>query len=167
MFPLWVRLLLIAAMLGRGSYLIYSGDRTGYLGIAAAMLFVYGYFRYGTVWLAWRAAQKGKLDAAQRLLAQNRFPSALTSQSRAYHEFLSGVIAFNHGQDSDAERHLRTSLNFAFRTENDRCLAEVTLAELLAKNGITAEVRELISQASRRDCKPEIFARINNLSTTA
>jgi outer membrane PBP1 activator LpoA protein len=164
MFTATVRFALATIASCYGVYLISAGDRTGVLGLAVAALLVYGYFRYGTVWLAFRAAQQDNIERARRLLSQIKYPSLLASQSRAYYELLAGHIALSQQQESTAETHFRTSLNYRLRTQNDRCLAEVTLAEILAKSGRTAEAREFVAHANSRFCRPEIRERIEQVA---
>ncbi len=155
MFSNPVRLVLILGCVGWGLYQVLRGDLTGLVVVAAGCMFAYGYFRYGTVWLAFRAARAGDLERTARLLSQTRHPERLSSQQRAYFELASGIVEANHGHDEVAAQHLRAALDHELRTENDRCIAEVALAELLAKRESLGEARALIASARKRKHNPE------------
>jgi hypothetical protein len=49
MFTLPVRIILIVIAAFFGTYNLANGYQTGYLWLSAALLFVIGYFRYGSV----------------------------------------------------------------------------------------------------------------------
>ncbi len=166
MFSNPIRIALILGCIGFGIYRVVYGDRMGLLYVVAGILVAYGYFRYSTVWLAFRAVQKGELDRAARLLSQTRNPSSLSSQARAYFELASGIVEANRGQDEAAERHFRAALGHELRTENDRCVAEVCLAELLARRGNLDEARELVTQARTRRHKPELAECIDRIAAS-
>jgi ATP/maltotriose-dependent transcriptional regulator MalT len=161
-----IRIALILGCIGFGIYRVVYGDRIGLLLIFAGILYTYGYFRYSSVWLAFRAVRKGDLDRAARLLSQTRNPSSLSSQQRAYFELASGIVAANRGEEEAAERHFRAALHHKLRTENDRCIAEVCLAELLARRGNFDEARELVTQARTRHHKPELAECIDRIATS-
>lgn len=125
-----------------------------------------GYFRSGTVWLAWRSLRAARPERTAELLAQVRFPGALSSQQRAYYEFASGIVASSGGRASEAESHLRTALSHRLRTESDRSLVEVELARILAGRGETGAARELVQVARGRRCRPEAAAEAERLAAT-
>lgn len=149
---------------GLGIYLLVSGVIWGLVFLAAAALLAWGYYRYGTVWLALRALSAGDGERAARLLNGVRRPDRLGSQSRAYYEYVRGVLAAAEERFDRAESHLRSSLDHRLRTENDRTLVECTLAEVLILRGRKDEARAILSRARARDHKPtldELMERID------
>jgi hypothetical protein len=146
-----------------GCLVLVAGSSTGWLFLVVSGLLGYGYLRYGTVWLAMRSLRKGDYSGAKRRVAQVSKPARLNSESRAYFELAAGLVAANEGRAPDAEAHLRTSLDYALRTENDRALAEWALAEVLAVRGESTAARSLLGEARKRDCTPDVRRRIEEL----
>ncbi len=163
MFSTSVRIALIVAALGLGLVEVSTGNSIGYCLIAAAALLAYGHFRYGPVWLAFRALKAGDADRAARLLSQVKRPSWLSSPQRAYFEFASGALAAARGADADAEQHLRAALAHELRTDNDRCAVEVDLARLLAKRGDRVAALEVLAAASARAPRPELAEQVRQV----
>jgi hypothetical protein len=65
-----------------------------FLGAASLGL---GYFRHGTVWLAFRAQRRGNTERAKRLLQEIVYFNWLSSQSQVYYQFLVGIHALDDG----------------------------------------------------------------------
>jgi tetratricopeptide (TPR) repeat protein len=141
---------------GLGVYLLVSGFIWGLAFLVAAALLAWGYYRYGTVWLALQALSAGDGERAARLLKSVRRPTRLGSQSRAYYEYMRGVLAAGEERFDRAESHLRSALDHRLRTENDRSLVECTLAEVLALRGQKEEARVVLDRARARDHKPTL-----------
>ncbi len=158
-----VRLALAVAAFAVGTYRLVVGDNAGLLLLAASAFLAYGYFRYGTVWLAFREVAHGNLDKAARLLGQIKRPDALAPQERAYFELASGLIGAARAQHGSAEAHLRLGLQHGLRTDNDRALAEAVLAQVLIARDALDEAREVLERASARTCRPAIAARIREM----
>jgi tetratricopeptide (TPR) repeat protein len=163
MFTPQHRLLLSVATFGLGAYLLIRNDYTGALFLVASAFLAYGYFRYGTVWLAFREVAHGRMDAAAKLLAKVNHPEALASEQRAYFELASGLVCASRAQNERAEQHLRAALSHQLRTDNDRALAEAVLAQLLIARDQYAEALALVQKAVTRDCRPSIAARLQTL----
>lgn len=155
-------LLAIVAFL-LGVYGVVKGDYLGLVGIGASALLAYGYFKYGNVWLAFRAVSAGQMEKAAQHLQQVGQPTALGSQERAYFELASGFVCVSRGQNGPAERHLRVALDNELRTQNDRALAEAILAQLLIARDELTEARSVLDQAAARPARPAIAQRIQAL----
>ena len=158
MFTLPIRVLFVIIALALGVHSAVTGRATWPLYFAGAAILVVSYFRSGTVWLAVRAIQTGKLDQARRLLDQIWNPTWLGSQSRAYYEWMRGGLASEGKQWQEARAHLETSLAHRLRTENDRSLVEGYLAAALFNCGDVADARERLVTAKGRNPKPEVQA---------
>ena len=163
MFTPRIRWLLAAGSFGFGCYRVSAGDYAGFALIAAALLLVYGHFKYNTVWLAFRAVSAGQLDKAAALLQLVKRPASLGSEARAYFELASGLVCASRAQNDDAEKHLRVALTNRLRTDNDRALAEAVLAQLLIVRDELPEARTLLDQAAARPCRPATAERIRTL----
>ena len=126
-----LRLALAVASFLAGAYLLVTNEYTGVVFLGGAAYFGYSYFKYGTVWLAFREVAHGRMDAAAKLLAQVKNPEALGSEQRAYFELASGLVCASKAQNQAAEQHLQSALAHELRTDNDRAMAEAVLAQLL------------------------------------
>lgn len=118
-----------------------------YWTLPVPVLFAVGYFRYGTVWLAFRAMRKGHIDRVRRLVAQIKWPSFLNSQHRAYLHWLKGSLALADGDATGACGLLQCALHGKLRTSNDRSLVACTLAELAVAKDDNASAREFLDLA--------------------
>jgi hypothetical protein len=157
MFSKSLRFVLIGVSAAYGLYYLTQGRWLGYLYLFAGALLIYGYFRYGPVFIAFRHVQRKNFERAASLLAQVRDPDLLSLSQRAYFEFASAAVAEHQGNDTTAERHLRAALEHQFRSENDRALTETVLAQVLLKRDApTPEARDLLERARHRPCKPEL-----------
>ncbi|HEX2871910.1 MAG TPA: hypothetical protein VHP33_11650 [Polyangiaceae bacterium] len=164
MFTPRQRLLLSIAAFVLGAYLLLiRNDYAGVVPLAGSALLAYGYFRYGTVWLAFREVAHGRMDAAAKLLAKVKNPEALGSEQRAYYELASGLVCTSTAQNQRAEQHLQAALTHQLRTDNDRAMAEAVLAQLLIARDQHAEARALVDKAVTRNCRPSILERLKAL----
>jgi uncharacterized protein HemY len=156
MFPKPLRFVLIGVSTAYGLYCVMHGQPIGYLYLCASAFLIYGYFRYGPVFIAFRHIRRQNFARAESLLAQVRHPELLSSGQRSYFELASAELAIHRGDHSVAERHLRVALDHRLRTENDRALAEALLGQLLIERGALAEARDALERARRRPCKPAV-----------
>ncbi len=158
-----VRLALCVSCFALGTYWVAVGRYAGLLFLVASAYLAYGYFKYGTVWLAFREVAHGRMEPAAQLLAKVQSPDALGSQERAYFELAWGLVCASRAANADAEAHLKLALGNELRTDNDRALAEAVLAQLLLARDARAEAAEVLAKASGRACRPSIAERIKTM----
>jgi len=163
MFTPRVRLALAVVSFLLGCYRLIAGDYAGVVLLAASAFLTYGYFKYGTVWLAFRAVARGEMEQAAGLLRQVKRPDALRAEDRSYYELASALVCASRAQNEEAERHLRSALAHPLRTENDRGMAEALLAQLLIARDELVAARKVLDQAATRACRPAIAERIRKL----
>ena len=155
---------MILFSVGLGGYQFATGSRfVGACFLAAAALLIYGYFRYGTVWLAYRALRTGRPERARTLLDQIAFPDRLRSSDRAYYEMLRGMLAGEREEWATARDHFQRALEHDLRTSNDRCIVECALAEALLGCGETVAAGEHLELARTHRHKPELTVGIRKL----
>lgn len=158
-----LRLALAVASFLAGAYLLITNEYAGLLFLGGAAYFGHSYFKYGTVWLAFREVAHGRMEAAAKLLAKVKSPEALSSEQRAYYELASGLVCTSSAQNQRAEQHLQAALAHHLRTDNDRAMAEAVLAQLLIARDQHAEARALVDKAVTRNCRPSILERLKAL----
>jgi hypothetical protein len=158
-----LRLAFAIASFVLGAYLLVLSDYSGVLFLGGAAYLGYSYFRFGTVWLAFREVARGHMDAAAKLLQKVKHPEGLGSEQRAYFELASGLVCASRAENARAETHLQQALDHQLRTENDRALCEAVLAQLLVARDDLAGARAVVERAVTRECRPAIAARIKTL----
>ncbi|MEO1614357.1 MAG: hypothetical protein AAFV88_00820 [Planctomycetota bacterium] len=148
MFTPPIRMLLVLVTLAYGAYLLSIGNRSGFLVISAGGLFVFGHFRYGPIRPAFMALQQGEVERAEQLISTIRFPHLLNSQSRAYLNWIHGVLDSRHDDKlKSAEQHLQTALDLGVRTSNDRCVLVATLAAVAIRQNDRDGAKEKLAAA--------------------
>jgi hypothetical protein len=120
---------------------------------AGSALIAVGYFRNGTVWIAFRALKSGRSDRAERLIAKTRNPSWLSAGQRAYYELLKGTLAGEKGDLSAAETHLRAALSGRLRTRNDIQVAKLALADVVLHRGELRSAEALLAEVRAEPTK--------------
>lgn len=163
MVPPRARLFFAIASFGLGSYLVYQSDRLGLIPLAVSAYLAVGYFRYGTVSLAFRAVASGNVERASQLLESVKNPTSLGGADRAYFELASGFVRAARGNNDAAEQHLQSALAGPLRGEDDRALGEAVLAQLLVARARHEEARTLLDQAAARCRRPAIADRVRAL----
>ena len=165
MYSSRVRLILLLAAFAFAGNSFANGRITWILAVVAAVAIAVGYFRSGTVWLAFQAWKSGHNERVCLLLDQNRFPDWLSSQSRAYFEFLRGLLASADERWLDAQAHFKAALTHRLRTDNDRSLVECYLATTMLNLGDPVGARSKLTSAMSRAHKPEVDTLVNIVET--
>ena len=129
----------------------------------SSALFVLGYFRHGTVWLAFRAIRKGQVDRADSLIRRTHNPSWLDARQRTYYELLKGALAGERGDLEAAETHLRAALAGKLRTGNDIGVAKLTLAEVLLHRGDRDSAKALLEEVQAEPADSGLQAHSNRV----
>ena len=159
MFSLPVRIALIVGASTVGIYLVANGEITGYGLLAAAAIFAAGYFRYGPIRPAFMALQRQQFDKAQKLADTIRFPNLLGPEARAYYNWIQGVLS---AQDDDNLEHAEEQMSLAIagplRTDNDRCVATATLAQIVFQNNEPDRALKILDDAMQINHKDEVNA---------
>ena len=147
MFTRNIRWVLVAVAVVSGLFAL--PERPAYatacfLGAASLGL---GYFRHGTIWLAFRAQRQGDTERARRLLREIARPHWLASQSQAYYQFLAGVHALEDGAHDAAYAALTRIDARKLRTDNDRSLRQALLAAASLRLGERERALSHLQQA--------------------
>ena len=156
--------MLIVVSTGYGTYYVKHGDPVGFLYLFAGAVLIYGYFRYGPVYIAFHHVRRKNFERGEQLLRQVRHPALLASGQRSYFELASALIALHHGKHDAAEQHVRAALSQKLRSENHRAFAEMLLAQLLIQRGDFDEARATLESARKRPCSPEVAKTIEEVS---
>ena len=157
LFSLPVRIALIFIASTVGSYLVAKGELIGYGLIAAAVIFAVGYFRYGPIRPAFMALQRQQFDKAQRLADTIKFPNLLGPEARAYYYWIQAVLSAQDDDNlNDAEEQMAIAIAGPLRTDNDRCVATATLAQIVFRNNEPDRALKILDDAMQIHHKDEV-----------
>lgn len=155
MMPLSLRAGLILAALIPAVYFLVQGDVFGWGFLGVAVFLAYGYLRYGTVWLAFRAAARGRLDQSERYLKQTWFPTWLERRYRSHYYWLKGLFAARIQSWPVARQLFTQALEIGPRTTTDRALLLGILAYACAADGDFSAAWEYLAAARALPQNPD------------
>ena len=147
MFTPVTRAFLILGSIAYAIWLFSMGNLGGILFLVAAACLVFGYFRYGTIWLAFQAVRKGKFKLAEKLIGKVFDPNSLNPQSRAYYHWVHGMLALKHGDLNRARDFLDLAATGKLRTSNDRSMVACTLTQIALAKGDRVAAEEQLQKA--------------------
>lgn len=124
---------------------------------------VYGYFKYGTVYLAFRQLRSGKLEDAKKTLDQIKDKDKLNSEHKAYYHFVQGYIYFAEGNHREAIFEFEESLNGKIKTTHDKAMIYCNLCSLYLKVGDHNKAVLNLSEAKKLKYKKSLSSDIEEL----
>lgn len=133
MFRNRTRIMVILGSLAAGIYtgFILEYRVPAFMLICYALIQTYGYFRWGTVWLAWIKFERKDLSACESILAEIRRPGVLAKSLQGFYHFqYAGVELWKNGDYSRAEEHCRRALDIGIRTPNNKAIAHIMMAQI-------------------------------------
>jgi len=104
-------------------------DVEGWLFLFAGLALIWGYFRYGTIWKAFRLYQKNDLDGLEIQLSNIKKPEWLNAENKAYYHWLNGVILSKDEKWKEAYSNFEIASKGPLRTENALSIVYVCLAD--------------------------------------
>jgi len=124
--------------------------------LLAAGLIIYGYFKYGTVYAAFQQMKKDNIKKAEELITKIKNPDILSKGQKSYYYFTTGIIALEKQELEKSYSELTKALNIGLRTENDKSIVLLNLAniELIRKNFNQAS--EFIERVRELNLKPMV-----------
>ena len=131
MYTPLIRLILSSFAFLYGGYKLYldPSNIEGWLFLFAGGALVWGYFKYGTIWKAWRLYEKNDLDGLEVQLSYIKKPEWLNAQNKAYYYLLKGVVLSKNGQWETAYKNFEIATKGPLRTENVLSIVHVYLAD--------------------------------------
>ena len=145
-----IRLVLVAAATIFGALRVSRGAASGWLYLVAAAVLAVAFLREGPIWLAMRAYRRGDIAGVRRLTGQVSRADWLRPQSRAYYDWLQGVVAADAGDLVRARSALAAAAAGPLRTSNDVSVVHSLLAELALKADDRTSAAAHLAEARRR-----------------
>jgi hypothetical protein len=122
-------------------YLLHGNATSAALTLLGVSLVVWGYFKNGTVYLAWRKVRAQDFKTAKRILAQTKYPRLLKKQQRGFYHFTKGLIHLSEMDLENARINLLDALKYGVRTENNRAIIALNLADIEIEEGRMEKAR--------------------------
>jgi outer membrane PBP1 activator LpoA protein len=164
MFGTKLRLVLIVLLSGFAVWSAADGLHSrAVIYLAGAAFLAWGYFRYGTVWLAWQEVRRGNTGRAAELLREVRHPSALSPVQRAYYGWATGYLALAERDYARARHHFDTVEHIRLRTTNDRSILACHRAQAAAGSGDLDMARSELERARSQPHKPGVDLLIDKI----
>lgn len=164
MFSNSLRIILIIICLVFGIYQFFKGEiYLGFSFTAAAFFLIYGYFRYGNVWLAFQNLMKGHNIKAEKLINSVKYPNLLSSQQKAYYFFVKGVLEQDKNNLDEAEIYYLKSLKEGLHTSNNVAIANLNLATIYHQKGLLDSANLSLRNAIESPHKTEVETEIQKL----
>ncbi|HSM36289.1 MAG TPA: hypothetical protein VK837_07830 [Longimicrobiales bacterium] len=165
MFSARTRWLLItgASLLAFANF-VRGRNGIGAIFAAAALLVLWGHWRYGSVFAAWQALLKEDRDKARRLLAGTPRPAFLARRHRAYYHWVRGLLLAHEGETGAAREQLESALSGPLRSSSNEALLRAQLAELeIGAGRWSAAERHLLAAHGLR-ARPGVAAIVDGLA---
>jgi hypothetical protein len=164
MFTPFIRIVLIIACLGM-SILFYLREDyiNAGLTIAAAGLFGYGYFKYGTVYAAFQELKKENFDKAEKLISKIKSPNNLSKQQKSYYHFTTGIIASEKKEFDFAKSELMQALEIGLRTKNDTSIVLLNLADIEYELTEFSSAKDYLNKLKDYELKPLVKSEMDKL----
>ena len=164
MFTPFFRLLLVLVNLVLVIFFFLREDFLSmFLILISTGLFVYGYFRYGTVYLAFQQLKKENYDKSEKLISKIKNPSMLSANQKSYYHFAQGIIASNKRDWDKSASDLNKALTIGLRTENDISIALLNLANVEFERKNFEKAIELIKKIKKFDLNSLVRSELDKL----
>lgn len=164
MFTPFTRVLLIIGGIAMAIYLYTKNDYIAMgMSLFSALLFIYGYYKYGTVYIAFQELKKGKFDKAEKLVSKIKNPATLSKGQKSYYHFVQGAITANNNQWEKSYSEFTKALGIGLRTKNDTSIVLLSLASIEFERKNFEQAKEFIRKVREFDLKPIIELDVNKL----
>jgi tetratricopeptide (TPR) repeat protein len=124
--------------------------------LVALALVIWGYFKNGTVYVAFRHLQKGNYQKAEHLLNKVKKPEILKKSQKSYYHFTKGFIELNKDSLKASKGEFLKVLELGLRTENDTSIVSINLALIEMKLGNFDEALLYINKTKELNYKPAL-----------
>lgn len=157
MFSARFRLVLMGLFLALAAWLMLKGQYPYGMGLLMGFaLLVWGYYRNGSVYLAYRRLRQEKYKKAEKLLNEVAKPNWLGRVVQGYYYLSLGHIAFHEERYTEAQMHFKTAYELRPPNGNDRALILLNLAQLANIQGDKKQARHYLKEAEGERMSPEL-----------
>lgn len=112
------------------------------------ILQVYGYFRYGTVWLAFQQLGKQNFQEVDKRLFLIKNPQLLSKSQKGFYYMLKGAVDLYHKKNyQSAEENIKKAIEIGVRTTNNICINYIMLSQLSMIQEMVDHARDYLEKA--------------------
>lgn len=159
-----VRIILAGVALIMAWKFYSMGNMTStYMVLVAIGLIVWGYFKNGTVYMAFQQLKKENYHKAEQLLLKVSKPELLKKSQKSYYHFTKGFIELKKQNIDSAYNELNTALILGLRTQNDTSIVTLNLASLELERKNLGEAVNFLNRTKKLNHKPELKSEIERI----
>ncbi len=164
MFTPIIRIVLVIFSLIAATY-FYSKENFVNMSmmLVAGGLFIYGYFKYGTVYAAFQQIKRDNIKKAEELISKIKNPDKLTKGHKSYYYFTTGIIALEKKEFEKSHSDLTQALDIGLRTENDKSIVLLNLSNVELLREDYNKAIEYIKKVRQLKLKPLVEAETNRI----
>jgi len=126
------------------------------MNLFTVIFLIYGYYKYGTVYIAFQALKKERFDKAEKLISKIKNPTVLSKGQKSYYHYIQGYIAANRREWEKSYSEFTKALAIGLRTKNDTSIALLNLASIEFERKNFEQAKECIEKVRTFDLKPII-----------
>lgn len=161
--PIFRIILVVISLIATFFYFMKDEYLSMSMMIIAAGLFVYGHYRYGTVYIAFQELKKGNYEKAEKLISKIKNPDILNKGQKSYYHFTQGAIASNNEDWEKSYSEWSKAIDIGLRTENDTSIALLNLANVELERKNFEKANEFIKKTSELNLKPLIKSEVDRI----
>ena len=124
--------------------------------LSSVVLIIWGYFRNGTVYQAFKQLKQKNFDKAEKLLAVIKYPHVLNKNQKSYYHFAKGIIEHNKEHPDESYHQLKLALELGLRSENDTAIATLHMADIELGRKNYDEAKAYLLSLKSLKYKPEL-----------
>ena len=136
-----------------------------YLMLGAVGLVIWGYFKNGTVFIAFRALKKENYKKAEQLLSKIKNPNYLKKSQKSYYHFTKGFIELNKENLNESFNEFTNALAIGLRTENDTSIVTLNLANIELERKNYQQAIYYLNKTKDLKYKPVLEPEIERITT--
>lgn len=155
---MYTPLIRITLMLASISFALYFYLTKDYINMTCSLLgtglIISGYFRNGTVYIAWQNLKKGKNKRAEELISKIKYPNYLSKGQKSYYHFTKGLLYSEKKEWENSLAELSKALEIGLRTKNDTAIALLNMAEVEFEQKNYDKTQDYIDKVRKQELKP-------------
>ena len=141
-----------------------SGNITSfYMVMVAIGLIVWGYFKNGTVFLAFQQLKKENYLKAEQFLSKIKNPNLLKKFQKSYYHFIKGFIELNKQNIDNSYIEFKKALELGLRTENDTSIVTLNLASIELERKNYEKAKTYLDQTKKLNHKLELNSEVERI----